>query len=480
MDPVLAGFIGYLLVVVVVGFITFRFTKTLADFLIAGRRLGAWVVAFSERASGESAWLIIGLPGLALATGFSAIWSAIGCAAGIFVSWTLVAKRLRVHTERLGALTLPDYFEARFKDDTHLLRIVSMAVIVFFFTFYVSAQFLAAGKVLNTTFGIPEIHGMIIGAVIIVFYTIMGGFFAVAWTDLIQGILMAGAMILLPAAAWIELGGTAGIAEKIGSMDPNLLLATGGQVGRPLIMGLIIGSLGIGLGYVGQPHLLTRFMAIRNPKDLRKGTVIAMSWVIVAFWGAVLVGIAGLAHFGVGGLEDPEHVMPMVATLFLPAGIAGVIISAAIAAMMSTADSQLLVATSALSEDIYHQLINKEASQKRLVALSRIGTVLIGVIAFILALRAEERVYWFVLYAWAGLGAAFGPGMVLSLWWKRTTKWGMFWGMVVGSATAVIWHNVPVLKGFVYELVPAFVFALIAVVVASLLTKPPEDVTLEV
>lgn len=480
MTPVLAGFIGYLLVVVVVGFITFRYTKTLADFLLAGRRLGAWVVAFSERASGESAWLLIGLPGLALASGFSAVWSAIGCAVGIFASWTLVARRLRVQTEKLGALTLPDYFEARFGDASHLLRIVSMAVIVFFFTFYVSAQFLAAGKVLNTTFGLAPIHGMLIGAVIIIFYTIMGGFFAVAWTDLIQGILMAGAMILLPLAAWIELGGVSGVAERIGGMDPNLLLATGGKSGHALVMGLIIGSLGIGLGYVGQPHLLTRFMAIREPRELRKGTMIAMSWVVVAFWGAVLVGIAGLAHFGVGGLEDPEHVMPQVATLFLPAGIAGIVISAAIAAMMSTADSQLLVATSALSEDIYHQLINKDAPQKRLVAISRIGTVLIGIIAFVLALGAQEQVYWFVLYAWAGLGAAFGPCMVLSLWWKRTTKWGVFAGMVVGSVTTVVWHNVPVLKDFVYELVPAFILALVAVVVVSLMTKPPREVELEV
>lgn len=476
MDPVLLGFVGYLLIVIIVGFATFRLTRTLADYLLAGRRLGAWVVAFSERASGESAWLLIGLPGLALASGFSAIWSAIGCAVGIFASWTLVARRLRVQTERLGALTLPDYFEARFRDGTHLLRIVSMAVIVFFFTFYVSAQFLAAGKVLHTTFGLAPIHGMLIGAVIIIFYTIMGGFFAVAWTDLVQGILMAGAMIVLPLAAWIELGGVSGVAERIAAIDPNMLFVTGGQSGRPLIMGLVVGSLGIGLGYVGQPHLLVRFMAIRDARDLRKGTLIAMTWVIVAFWGAVLVGIAGLAHFGVGGLEDVEHVMPRIATLFLPAGLAGIVISAAIAAMMSTADSQLLVATSALSEDIYHQLINKDATQKRLVALSRLGTVAIGVIAFILALRAEEKVYWFVLYAWAGLGAAFGPGMVLSLWWKRTTKWGVFAGMLVGSTVAVVWHNVAFLKDLIYELVPAFALALLAVVIVSLATKPPEGV----
>jgi Na+/proline symporter len=264
----------------------------------------------------------------------------------------------------------------------------------------------------------------------------------------------------------------------VGAYGANFLFVTGGQTGHALVWGLIIGSLGIGLGYVGQPHLLVRFMAIRRARDLRQGTVIAMSWVVISFWGAVLVGIAGLAAFGPNGLVDAEHVMPQVATLFLPAGIAGVVISAAIAAMMSTADSQLLVATSALSEDIYHQLMNKEAPQGRLVAISRIGTVLIGVIAFILALGAEEKVYWFVLYAWAGLGAAFGPGVVLSLWWKRTTKWGMFAGMVVGSVVTVIWHNVPLLKNFVYELVPAFALAFVAVWVVSLLTEPPRRVVM--
>jgi sodium/proline symporter len=289
---------------------------------------------------------------------------------------------------------------------------------------------------------------------------------------------MVAAMVLLPITAWVKLGGTSAIAERISGIDPNLLLATGGKSGQALILGLIVGSLGIGLGYVGQPHLLTRFMAIREPKDLRKGTLIAMSWVVLAFWGAVLVGIAGLAMFG-QGLEDQEQVMPLLATAVLPMWIAGIIISAAIAAMMSTADSQLLVATSALSEDIYHQLLNKQAPQRTLLAISRIGTVVIGIIAFVLAMRAQELVYWFVLYAWAGLGAAFGPAVVLSLWWKRTTKWGVLSGMIVGSATTVIWHNVPVLKEFVYELVPAFIFALIAAVIVSLLTKPPGRVVLE-
>jgi len=472
-DPVLAGFIGYLLVVIVVGFVTLRHTKTLEDFLLGGRRLGAWVIALSERASGESAWLLIGLPGLALATGFSTVWPVLGCALGVFASWTIVARRLRVQTERLSSLTLPDYFEARYEDGSHLLRVVSMAVIVFFFTFYLSAQFLAAGKVLHTTFGMTPVQGMLLGAAVILFYTIMGGFYAVCWTDVVQGLLMALVMLCLPLAAWIELGGVGAVTAKIASIDPNLLSVTGGQHGHALVWGLVVGGLAIGLGYVGQPHLLVRFMAIRKPSDLRKGTAIAMSWLVIAFVGAMLVGIAGIAAFGPTGLSDPEHVMPRSATTFLPVWFAGIAISAAIAAMMSTADSQLLVATSALAEDVYHRLVNPAASQRRLVALTRALTVVIGVAAFVLALGAQDTVYWFVLYAWSGLGAAFGPAVILSLWWRRTTKWGILAGMATGTVVTVVWHNVEPLRAFVYELVPAFVLALLSVVVVSLLTRPP-------
>ncbi|MBL7073797.1 sodium/proline symporter [candidate division KSB1 bacterium] len=467
MDATLIGFIVYLILVLVVGFLTFRLTRTLADFILAGRRLGHWVVAFSERASGESAWLLIGLPGLAWASGFSAIWPAVGCTFGIFFSWTFIAKRLRLQSARLNALTLPDFFEARFKDSSHTLRILSTVIIVFFFALYVAAQFLGAGKVLNATFGISQFWGMVIGACIILFYTIMGGFFAVAWTDLVQGSLMVFTLVLLPVVGLIEMGGVGKLAQSLNSLNPDLLLVGGGQSGWPMLA-TVIGGLGIGLGYMGQPHLVTRFMAIRDPQRLRQGTLIAVGWAILAFWGAVFIGIVGLGLLG-QVVQDQEQIMPYMANYLLPSGIAGILIAGAIAAMMSTADSQLLVTTSAISEDIYRQMINKGAAQERLVLISRVATVIIGIVAFILALMAESLVYWLVLYAWAGLGASFGPALLLSLWWKKVTKEGVMAGMITGTLTVLVWYNVPVLKNSLYELIPGFFLSLFAIIGVSLI-----------
>jgi len=472
MNPILIGFIAYLIILFVKGILTYRYNRTLPDYILASRRIGPWLASFSERASGESAWLLVGLPGLALATGFNAIWPAIGCVFGIFFSWTFIAKRLRMETEKYNAITIPDFLESRYGDDSHTLRITATIIIVFFFTIYVAAQFLGAGKVLNITFGISKLHGMLIGAGIILFYTIMGGFFAVVWTDFFQGALMVFTLVMLPIVGAIELGGIKNLALEVSKTDPNLLFVGGGLTGWPMILS-VLGGLGIGLGYMGQPHLITRFMAIKNPKQLRQGSLIAVSWAILAFWGAVLLGIFGLAIFG-DMFSDQEMIMPYMAKHLLPAGLAGILICGAIAAMMSTADSQLLVATSAISEDVYHKLYKKDAPQKTLVTLSRIATLIVGVIAFMLALTAESLVYWLVLYAWAGLGSSFGPALFLTLWWKKVTKQGIFAGMVGGTLTVLVWYNVPALKNLLYELIPGFVVSFVLIVGVSLLT-PKND-----
>ncbi len=469
MDPTLIGFVIYLVVIFIVGLLTFRLNKTLADFVLAGRKLGPWIVAFSERASGESAWLLIGLPGIALISGYNAIWPAIGCTTGILFSWVFVSRRLRLSTEKFQALTLPDFFESRFDDRSHLLRVTSTLIIIFFFTFYVSAQFLAAGKVLNVTFHITPFWGMIIGACIILFYTMMGGFFAVAWTDFFQSSIMVFTLAVLPVVGIFALGGMSVFNEKIAAVNPQLLHVLGDQTGWAM-MKSILGGLAIGLGYVGQPHLLTRYMAIRKSGELRKGTLIATTWAVLAFWGAVFIGLVGIAMTG-GSVPDQEQIMPLLATTLLPAWLAGIAISGAIAAMMSTADSQLLVTTSAISEDVYHQLINKNASQKKLVGMSRLAAVLVGLAAFVLAMRCEALVYDLVLYAWAGLGASFGPAILMILWWKKTTKQGVFAGMVVGMVTVLIWYNVPFLHNLIYELIPGFFLALGTVCFVSYL-KP--------
>jgi sodium/proline symporter len=469
MDPILIGFLAYLVLLLIKGSLTFRYNKTIADFVLAGRRLGPWLVSISERSSGESAWLLIGLPGLALASGFNAIWPAIGCVAGILFSWTFISRRLRMETEKHNALTLPDLFENRFSDNTHALRIVSTIVIILFFTVYVSAQFLAAGKVLNTIFGITKLQGMMVGAFIIVIYTIMGGFFAVAWTDLLQGTIMVFTLVLLPIVGLIELGGIEKLSLALKNVDHNLLLVGGGKQGFAAAAS-IIGGLGIGLGYMGQPHLVTRFMAIKDPRKLRQGTLIAICWALLAFWGAVFIGIIGLGLFG-NIFADQEEIMPYMTKALVPAGLAGIMISGAIAAMMSTADSQLLVSTSAVSRDVYQQMMKKDAPERRLVLISRVATLIIGVIAFFLALSAESLVYWLVLYAWAGLGASFGPALLTTLWWKKVTKQGVLSGMIVGTITVLIWYNVPVLKNSLYELIPSFFLSLFSIIIVSLLTQ---------
>jgi sodium/proline symporter len=471
-NPAAVGFGIYLIVILVVGLLTFRLNRTLADFVLAGRRLGPWIIAFSERASGESAWLLIGLPGLALVSGYSAIWPAIGCITGIIFSWLFISRRLRLKSEALDALTLPDFFEARFNDKTKLLRVTATLIIVFFFTFYVAAQFLAAGKVLNATFSITPLLGMMIGACIILFYTMMGGFLAVAWTDFFQGCVMIFTLIVLPVLGIINLGGISHFTEKIALQNINLLNVSGGETGWNMIK-TIIGGLAIGLGYMGQPHLVTRFMAIKNVKDLKKSSIIAGVWAFLAFWGAVFIGLVGIGFYG-SNIADQEQIMPLMATSLLPAWLAGIAISGAIAAMMSTADSQLLVTTSSISEDIYHQMVKKDASQNRLVMISRIGTVVVGLVAFILALSAKTLVYDLVLYAWGGLGASFGPALFMTLWWKRTTKYGILAGMIVGMITVLIWYNVPLLHNLLYELVPGFFLAMGTIWIVSLLTSSGE------
>lgn len=409
MSAIFIGFVLYLIIVFCVGLMTFRYSKTVSDYFIAGRKLNPWVVAFSERASGESAWLLIGVPGLTLASGFLGIWPAIGCTFGIVFSWIFIARRLREETGRYDAITLPDYLEARHRDSTKTLRIISALVIIFFFTIYVAAQFLAAGKVLNAAFDIPPFWGMVIGVCVILFYTVMGGFFAVAWTDLIQGIIMVFTLVVLPVAGIIYIGGFGPMAENIRFINPGLLSVTGVKTGLPLAL-TIIGSLGIGLGYMGQPHLLARYMSSRNRKELKKSMLIAVIWALLAFWGATLLGIIGMAilrnsmaeglsagailkgdwfmHIDAlgGRIDDAEKLMPMMAKFLTLPVIAGIMISGAIAAMMSTADSQLLSSTSAVAEDIYHKIFRKDAGQKQLVLISRIATIVIGLFAFAIAL----------------------------------------------------------------------------------------------
>jgi len=472
------AFCLYLLVVLGVGLYTVRLTKNIKDFALGGHRLGPWVIAFSERASGESAWLIIGLPGAALVAGLLELWTVLGCITGIILSWIIIARPVRRATSKYNALTLPELFSKIYQDDSGVIRGLSSLIITFFFTFYVAAQFSGAGKVLNVTFGLTPLQGMTLGAVIIVFYTMLGGFIAVAWTDLIQGIIMISTLVILPIIGWMELAAS---TNDVVVWDWSTLY--GGKVGAQALIGAI-GGLSWGLGYMGQPHLIARFMAIDKSENVRISRRIATAWAIPAFFGSLLIGLVGaklITHgllrvdgrilTSINQLSDPEKLMPAMANFLLHPWLAGFLISGAIAAMMSTADSQLLVSTTVLTEDVFGRIYRRAQRKISLLTLGRVMTIIIGIIAFYLAWQSKDLVFEMVSYAWSGLGASFGPALLLTLWWKRTTRKGVIAGMITGAVTTILWANIDSLRALVTERFVSFVLAFLAVILVSLFER---------
>ena len=475
MDIVGIIFVLYLVFLIGVGYKTMAFNKSQEDYLLAGRKLGPWVTAFSERASGESAWLLLALPGAAISIGLGEAWTVIGITLGIIASWYLIAERLRKETEKYDALTIPEYLHRKYQDNSNVIRLFSAVIIAFFFTFYVSAQFHASGKVINSLFGLSPVNGITIGAAVIISYTLMGGFFAVAWTDLLQGILMIGTLVILPLAGFLELQGSEYTLSddllQIGESNASFTMGRGGLAA----VSVILGGLSWGLGYLGQPHLVIRYMAIRNPIDVKKARTIAILWALPGITGAFLIGLVALNYYGPEYFNyfDVEQAMPLLALELLPPVFAGLLISGAVAAMMSTADSQLLVSTSAITEDFIHQYLGINISNKALVRLSRFTIVILGLFAFGIAYLSElqeRNIFGVVSYAWSGLGSAFGPALLLSLWWSDTTRKGIIAGLLTGFLTTIIWANTD-LKLIVTERLVSFVFAFLMVVIVSRIDK---------
>ena len=475
MDIVGIIFVLYLAFLIGVGYKTMAFNKSQEDYLLAGRKLGPWVTAFSERASGESAWLLLALPGAAISVGLGEAWTVIGITLGIIASWYLIAERLRKETEKYDALTIPEYLHRKYQDNSNVIRLFSAVIIAFFFTFYVSAQLHASGKVINSLFGLSPVNGIIIGAAVIISYTLMGGFFAVAWTDLLQGILMIGTLVILPIAGFLELQGSEYTLSddllQIGESNASFTMGRGGLAA----VSVILGGLSWGLGYLGQPHLVIRYMAIRNPIDVKKARTIAILWALPGITGAFLIGLVALNYYGPEYFNyfDVEQAMPLLALELLPPVFAGLLISGAVAAMMSTADSQLLVSTSAITEDFIHQYLGINISNKALVRLSRFTIVILGLFAFGIAYLSElqqRNIFGVVSYAWSGLGSAFGPALLLSLWWSDTTRKGIIAGLLTGFLTTIIWANTD-LKLIVTERLVSFAFAFLMVVIVSRIDK---------
>ncbi|SDO38647.1 sodium/proline symporter PutP [Alkalicoccus daliensis] len=470
--PIIITFIVYLVGMIALGLIAYKMTDNLSDYVLGGRRLGAGVAALSAGASDMSSWLLLGLPGALYAAGLVEAWIAIGLAVGAIINWMFVAGRLRSYTEIANdSITLPDFFENRFKDKSKSLRIVSAVLILIFFTFYTSSGLVGGAVLFESTFGLDQSTALWVGAVIIIAYTFLGGFLAVSWTDFVQGILMFLALIVIPIFAIVDFGGVGPTFDTIRSIDPaNLSLFEGvGFIG-------IVSLLGWGLGYFGQPHIIVRFMAIRSMKELPKAQGIGITWVILSMTGAVFTGLVGIAYFADAPLDNPETVfLEFTQVLFHPI-VAGVLLAAVLAAIMSTIDSQLLVSSSALAEDFYKGMIRPKASQKELVMVGRIGVLAVAVVALILAQNPDATVLELVSYAWAGLGATFGPLILFSLFWKRMTRNGALAGMISGGLTVLIWVQIEAGGIFdLYELVSGFIVSSIMIIVFSYIGAPPTE-----
>lgn len=465
-----ATFGAYFVLVFIIAWIAYRNTHNLSDYILGGRRLGRWTTAISAGASDMSGWLLLGLPGYAYLNGFEASWIALGLLLGTTINWITVAPRLRIYSESCGnALTLSEFFEYRLNDKSHLLRYVSAFFILLFFLFYTASGLVAGGKLFETVFGLPYYWAVCIGALTILAYTSAGGFLAVSWTDLFQGLLMLLALALVSLTALHRIGGWHAMVAGMDQVNPalsNALLHTGGQA----LSGIsLVSLLGWGLGYFGQPHILARFMAIRSPALIRDARRIAVSWSALSLGAALLIGfcaITCLPH-GLTGADSEKVFINMVQLFFHPV-TAGICLAAILAAIMSTADSQLLVASSAVTEDIYKTLFKKSASDRELVYFGRAAVIVISLIALSLALDPERKVLDLVSYAWAGFGAAFGPVLILALYWDKLSISGTIGGIAMGGGTVIIWSQ---LEGGIYdmyELVPGFLFSLAAAWLTSL------------
>ncbi|WP_027847815.1 sodium/proline symporter PutP [Marinospirillum minutulum] len=468
-------FIAYIGVMLAIGWVAYQRTQNLADYILGGRSLGPWSSALSASASDMSGWLLLGLPGAAYASGLSASWIAIGLLAGTWLNWLFMAPRLRLYSFKANnSLTLPEFLEQRFRDKTNMLRVVSALFILLFFLFYTSSGLVAAGKLFETVFNLDYKMAVILGTLAVMSYTMFGGFLAVSWTDLLQGLMMAVTLAIVPLWAMGELGGVNATFSSINDLNPNLLTWFSDAEGKALSALGIISAVAWGLGYFGQPHILARFAAIKSHKQIPTARRIAVIWSGLTLVCAMLIGLIGTV-FIKGDLGDGETIfMFMVNALFHPL-IAGILLSAILAAIMSTADSQLLVSSSALTEDFYKSLFRKDASEKELVKVGRLTVVFIAFAAMLLALNENSTVLDLVSYAWAGFGGTFGPVLLLSLFWKRSTALGAMAGIVVGGVTVVSWANMSGGIFELYEIVPGFILAGIAMIVMSLISPEPSE-----
>ena len=497
---IIVAFVVYMALMLGIGVLCYKKSNSLSDYLLGGRGLNSWVAAMSAQASDMSGWLLMGLPGAVYAFGTGQIWIAVGLGIGTVLNWSIVASRLRRYTIKAGdSLTLPEYFENRFRDKSRVLRMASAVFIIIFFTVYSASAFVSGGKLFSTVFGIDYQVALLIGVLIILAYTFLGGFLAVCWTDFVQGLLMLVAILAVPILACMAVGGVSEVGEALNGVSPTFLDPLKETNGQNTSFISIISQLAWALGYFGMPHILVRFMAIKDQRSVKKSRIIAIVWVIISLTCAVFVGIIGRAF--VTGLYDPANgvadqesiFIRTIQKLFIEPGafvpvaiIGGLFLCGILAAIMSTADSQLLVTASSLSSDIYKVAIDKKASDKKLLWVSRIAVLAVAVVAYFIARDPKSSIMDLVSNAWSGFGSTFGPLVLFSLFWKKTTRSGALAGMIGGGLTVIIWDYIPMMPGAdglvnlgvgtgLYSIIPGFLISSLLIVVFSLVGKGPSQ-----
>ncbi|MEW6989472.1 sodium/proline symporter PutP [Colwelliaceae bacterium 6441] len=470
----------YFIAMLAIGLYAFKkSTSDVSGYMLGGRSLSPSVTALSAGASDMSGWMLMGLPGAMYLSGLSSMWIAFGLVIGAFLNYLIVAPRLRTYTEVANdSITLPDFFENRFHDKSRALRIVSSLVIIVFFTLYTSSGVVAGGKLFESSFGLNYEAGLYITAGVVVIYTLFGGFLAVSLTDFVQGCIMFIALVLVPTVVLNDVGGISAVSQTVQGINPELFNLLSG-----VSIITIISSMAWGLGYFGQPHIIVRFMAIRSIEDIPVARRIGMGWMIVSICGAMATGFVGIAYIAKTGteLKDAETIFILLSQVLFSPLISGFLLAAILAAIMSTISSQLLVTSSSLTGDFYQAFLNKEASEKQLVFVGRLSVLAVALVAIFLAYDRDSSILSLVSNAWAGFGAAFGPVVILSLYWKKMNRNGALAGIITGAATVLFWIYAPItiggqsLSSIVYEIVPGFILCSIAIIVVSKMTHQPQE-----
>ena len=462
----------YFLILVFIGIFSRKESDSVGGYYAAGKKLRYWIVSFSTNATGESSWLLLGLSGMGFAFGVHALWVMVGEVLGVAFAWIFMARRFKVYTDKYSSITVPDFLEDRFNDTRHVMRIISAIILLPMVTSYVAAQLTASGKAFKAFLNINYVTGIIIGLIIILFYTVIGGITAVARADFFHGLLMLMGLIALPIVAIVHCGGFSPMVASLKSIDPSLLKLAGPTGFNTVGIISIIGFIGVGLPFMGSPQLFVRYLAARDQKELIYGKYVAILFILIVDTGAVLTGMAGRALFT--SLEDQEYILPTIASELFPALFTGLFIAIVLAAIISTVDSLLILLSSSIIRDVYQKVFRPDAPQKRLVFMGKIITVIVGITAFWFSLSETRLIFWFVLFAWSGIGATFCPVMILSLFWKKMTKAGAIAGMCSGFLITMIWAIFFKSSTNLYEMVPGFFGAIIIIVLVSLFTQPPQ------